>query len=318
MRFFFVLLPCVLLVGVSALQAQSGFVPTRAGLPSVLVRGKLRFYYTTQGEHAVAAGDANANGVPDAVEDAAAQTEAAFRLLVEGLGFPDPFKSPRFAGKVAFLDVHFLSRDLLKSNGLTYDEIQRFRRPGDAPDTGSLCFDLATSVQASANLTPAHEMFHIIQNGATFFKNRWYTEGTARWSEAALGLGGAGSARTTLRGSWPPAEDRWKALFEMTYDASPQFWEPMALALDPGGELTPALIPAEVRQMRYVNGEPVLKDLKLNGWKVIRQVLLELDREDDTAFQELKLARWSEDAQKSPANLPHIQRAILRAVEAAR
>lgn len=299
-------------------HAQSGFVAARAALPSVLVRGQMRFFYSTQGEHAVAPADANANGVPDLVEDAAAQTEAAFLLLVEGLGFPDPFKGPRYAGKTVFLDVHFLSRDLLKSNGLTYDEIQRFRRQGDPPDTGSLCFDVASSVQASVNLTPAHEMFHVIQNGATYFKNRWYTEGTARWSEAALGLGGAGSARTTLRGSWPPAEERWKALFEMTYDAAPQFWEPMALALDPAGALAEDQVPAAVRQMRYVNGEPVMKDLKLHGWKVVRQVLLELDREDDTAFQELKLAKWSEDAQKSPANLPYIQRAILRAVEAAR
>jgi len=46
---------------------------------------------------------------------------------------------------------------------VTFDEIQHYHRPGDPEGTGSLGFSVATSVHAPANLTPAHEMFHIFK-----------------------------------------------------------------------------------------------------------------------------------------------------------
>ncbi len=289
--------------------AQGTFSSVRGALPKVLVKDRIRVFYDTQGVHAVTVADANQNGVPDQVEDIATQTTSAWMLLIDGLGFPDPFKGERFE-KAAFLDVNLLSKDALKSNGITYDEMQRFNRPADPAGTLSLCFDVATPVHADTNLTPAHELFHVIQNGVTYFKNRWYSEGTARWSEAALGPGPAGSGKMGLRGSWPPDDARLKAIFEMSYDAAPQFWEPMAMALDKQGKIPAQRLPAALNDMRYVNGDPVLKDLDLSGWEIIRDVLVELGKVDDVAFKELSLQRWSEEAQKSPANLPYIYKAV--------
>lgn len=285
--------------------AQTG--AARASLTEVLVKGKMRFYYATEGPHAVQALDANGNGVPDQVEDIATQTQGAWLLLIDGLGFPDPFKGERFR-EARFLDVHLISKEVLKSNGVAYDEIQRFKKAGDPPGTGSLCFNVAASVQATTNLTPAHELFHLIQNGACYFKNSWYTEGTARWSEKALGLG----ARSTgLQGPWPPSGSTWEEINTLSYNAAARFWEPLARHADPAGDLPADQIPEAVKTMRYVNGEPVLKDLKLHGWEIIRDILVRLGEADDVAFRELGLKRWSEADQRSPANTIYIRQAVV-------
>ena len=170
---------------------------------------RLRIFYHVEGQHAVDLMDANANGIPDQVEDAMIQTQAAQALFVDVLGFPDPFQAERFRS-ARFLDIHFRHKDLLKTNGVTYDELQRFNRASDPPGTVTVCFNLATSVKPAANLTPAHEFFHIIQNSVVYFKNRWYTEGTARWSERALGLGDLGPKQILT--AWPLAAEKATAL----------------------------------------------------------------------------------------------------------
>lgn len=294
----------VLLLGCLSLPGQ--LPKARAELDHVHVQGRMRFFYTTSGQHAVDQTDANANGVPDQVEDMATQAQAAWLLLIDGLGFPDPFQGERFR-EAKFLDVHLINKEVLKSNGVAYDEIQRFNKAGDPPGTGSLSFNVATSVFAPRNLTPAHELFHIIQNGACFFKNPWYTEGTARWSEKALGLGGAGAG---LQGRWPPADTLWAKLDGMSYDAAAQFWDPMAKHVDAQGELPEDRVPQAVRTMTYVNGEPVLKDLKLHGWEVIRDILIELGAADAQAARERRLDKWSEKEQRSPENTPYIRQVI--------
>lgn len=269
---------------------------------------KARIHYHTEGQHAVDAADSNENGIPDQVEDIMTQTLAARMMFVEVLGFPDPLATERFK-TASFLDIHLRHKDVLKTNGVAYDELQRFNKPGDPKGTLSICFNVATSVKAPANLTPAHEFFHLIQHGVTFFKNRWFTEGTARWSERALGAGGLGPAR--ILPAWPLPEARMAEVSAMAYEASEHFWNPLAARLDKRGTLpeTPAL--EKLRAMRYTDGSPVLKDEELAGWQFIREVLLELGRVDDEAFRELGYDRWSEENQRSPRNDAFIFRAVM-------
>jgi hypothetical protein len=273
----------------------------------VCQRENIRIHYHTSGPHAVDGADADGNGVADQVEDIMTQTLAARKVFVEVLRFPDPFATERFQA-ASFLDIHLRHKDLLKSNGVAYDELQRFKKPGDPPGTLSLCFNVATSVKAPVNLTPAHEYFHLIQNGMTYFKNRWYTEGTARWSERALGAGGLGPAR--ILSSWPLPEDRMAEVAAMTYEASEHFWNPLAARFDTVGMLpeTPAL--EELRATKYSDGSPVLKDAELTGWAFIRAVLEELGRVDDEAFRQLGYESWSEDNQRSPMNDSFIFEAV--------
>jgi hypothetical protein len=191
---------------------------------------------------------------------------------------------------------------------VTYDELQRFKRPGDPEGTVSLCFNVATTIKAPANLTPAHEFFHLIQNSVTFFKNRWYTEGTARWSERALGTGGLGLERGS--GVWPLPEEKAASIFTMAYDASEQFWNPLCAKVDRDGTIPESPALERLQSMRYTDGTPVLKDVQLTGWRFIRDVLAGLDSVDDVAFRELGYDRWSEVNQRSPKNDAYILRVV--------
>lgn len=269
--------------------------------------GKIRVLYQLEGQHAIDAADANKNGVPDQVEDVLTQIVAARAMFVEVLGFPDPLETERFR-TASFIDVSFRHKDVLKSNGVAYDELQRYNRPGDPKDTLSIGFTVATSVKATGNLTPAHELFHLIQNSVTYFKNKWYAEGTARWSEKALGLGALGPAK--ILSAWPLPDEQNEAVFAMAYEAADQFWNPLAAKADDQGVIPESAALARVREMRYTNGTPVLKDLKLTGWKFVREMLQALDRADDVAFRELGYARWSEENQRSPKNNAYILRCV--------
>lgn len=269
---------------------------------------KIRIFYDTEGLHSVDPADADRSGLPDQVEDIAKQTWAAHALFVETLGFPDPFAGERFR-EAAFLDIHLLAKSQLKSNGVAYDELQTFRRPADPEGTKTLCFNVATSVKAPANLTPAHEYFHLIQYGATYFKNAWYSEGMARWSERALGAGGAGEIR--YDGPWPLPDDRVAALFDLSYRAAPEFWNPLAVRDDPGGAIPQDRLSRRLKELTYSNGAPVLEDLRLNGWELMREVLRELAKVDRVVFRELGYDRWSEANQNAKANSPFIYRAVL-------
>lgn len=268
--------------------------------------GKFRVRYQTEGPHAVAADDRNRNGVPDQVEDILTQVMAAHALFVEALGFPDPFETKRFRAATV-LDIRIRSKESLKANGVAFDELQRSSH-GDW-----IGMRVASSVHATTNLTPAHELFHLIQYGTSSFKNRWYTEGTARWSERALGAGGLGPERNL--DTWPLSPEQANAVFRMTYDASQHFWNPLAARLDAHGEIPDSSALQRLQAMRYIDGSPVLKDPNLKGWKFIREVILELGAVDDDAFRELGYDRWSEVNQFSPQNNDFILRAVERAVK---
>lgn len=293
------------------LASDGQAAPTNAPVQHVHHAGKIRLYYFTEGQHAVSTSDANTNGLPDQVEDTLTQTRAAWMLFVDVLGFPDPLKTERYRS-ASFLDIHFRHQDTLKANGVAYDELQRYNRRGDPKGTLSLCFNVATSVHAASNLTPAHEFFHVIQNSTTYFKNRWFTEGTARWSQYALGVGGLGTARKLE--AWPLAETNRAALFKMAYEASEHFWNPLCARDDAEGVLPDSPQLKLLAALRYADGSPVLKDNRLTGWRLICDVLAELDKADDMAFRELGYDRWTEENQRSPRNDPFILQAVARVV----
>jgi hypothetical protein len=267
--------------------------------------GKFQVRYQTTGEHAIALDDRNHNGVPDQAEDILIQVMAAHALFVEVLGFPDPFQTERFRSATV-LDIGIRSRDVLKCNGLAYDELQR-SKGGDW-----IGMKVAASVNAVSNLTPAHEFFHLVHYSTSYFKNSWFAEGTARWSERALGSGSLGPARRLE--AWPLSQGQAEAVFNMSYDASEQFWNPLAARLDANGVIpgSPAL--KRLRSMRYTDGSPVLRDLNLTGWRFIRDVIIELGVGDDAAFRKLGYDRWSEANQFSKQNNAFILGAVEQVV----
>ncbi len=292
---------------IAAVLVQAPLLLAQVPVKHVHQKDKIRVFYQLEGQHAVDLADENENGVPDQVEDVLTQIVAARTMFVEVLGFPDPLRTERFR-TASYIDVSFRHKDVLKSNGVAYDELQRYNKPGDPKGTLSISFTVATSVKAATNLTPAHEFFHLIQNSSTFFKNKWFAEGTARWSEKALGSGGLGQAK--IMSEWPLAEAQAAAVFAMSYEASDQFWNPLAAKADVKDVIPESPALARVQALSYTDGTPVLKDLNFTGWKFMREVLQALDEADDIAFRELGYERWSEENQRSPKNDVYIMRCV--------
>ena len=192
---------------------------------------EFRIYYTLEGDQALPAADRqdhDRDGVPDKIQSLALQLVTARRCYVEVLGLRHPFESPRYRGRVKFIDVNVWDLGGNK-NGMAGDAIVNYHRPSDPPEgVEVLTIDLSTKL-SPRNLSPAHELFHVFQNGYTLFKAPWYYEGTARWSEDLL-RAGAGEA-----GPLPATRAELEDLFKLSYDAS-RFWQALARATDPGGQ----------------------------------------------------------------------------------
>jgi hypothetical protein len=292
----------------------------------VHAQGRIRVFYQTSGRHAVDAADANGNGVPDRVEDVLTQALAAQKLWIEALGFPDPLASPRFAGANR-IHIYLRHRDELPTredrekkssvtiNGKAYSAIAKHRLDGDPPGSGCLQIRITSAIRASSSRTIAHEYFHLIQYGAFWFRPAWLLEGTARWSEKGLDAGALGPLGAFT--VWPPREEEIAVLSGLDYSAAPVFWNPLVRSLEAGGDgsLPDNDAVRELQTWRYTDGKPVLKDLRLTGWRFMRRLFAELSAGGDAALREEGRKKWTLANQRSPRNNPHILRAIERALD---
>lgn len=296
-------------------QARIALSQPKSPLPRHFVFEEFRLFYTVEGDSAVPTADRNENDVPDHIEDVAKQLWASHQLYCHVLKFPDPFESARYDG-VTCIEAYVRERSEIGGrNGVAYENPQRAKPiPEGMPTDRTLVMGIGNHVDARKNITPAHEMFHLIQYGATYFKNRWYLEGMARWSEHGLQLDGVGNIKYSEHGPWPHSPADLSEVFQMTYEAEFAVWNPLALRTDAIGLLPRDQLPAELVALRYSDGTPVLRDHLLNGAVVMRDVLNELAKQDDIAYQDLGYEDWSEDNQRSSQNDRYIYQAIMDAL----
>lgn len=279
----------------------------RAALDRRFVCEEFRIHYSLQGTHALpesASIDAQEAGSPVRIQDLAIQLLTARRCYVEVLGLRHPFESPRYKGRVRFVDVNVWALPGL--NGTAGDAVVNYHRDNDPPEgCDVLTIDLSNRL-SPANLSPAHELFHLFQNGYTQFKTPWYYEGVARWSEDLLRQG-RGAA-----GSLPATAADLEHLFELSYGAS-MFWEAMARQTDPVASVR---MPDHWRALHYPSsGRPVVEDLVFSGAPFLKTLLEELDEQDDLASRRFGLdaGNWPEDRQRSPDNNPYLWAAVIAA-----
>ncbi|RCS52698.1 hypothetical protein DTL42_07625 [Bremerella cremea] len=286
--------------------------PPKQRLDQTFVAGKFRIFYSLEGTSAVPADDKDQSGVPDRVEDIAKQLNVAHRLFCEVLEFPDPLTSERYPG-VTCIQVSLRQS---KSNGIAFDESGRARIIAQGqPGERALSITINNRVDPIKNVTPAHEYFHLIQYGATYFKNRWYLEGMTRWSEHGIATGDLGDVRYPAEGPWPQSQSQQNELTQLTYDAEFVLWNPIAQATDSQGHLPNSPAMRELAAVRYSDGTPVLADMNLRGYEVMREILLELGKVDDVAFQELGYQEWSEANQKSKQNDAYIYASSMKVLQ---
>lgn len=279
------------------------------------VRSPFRIFYAVEGKSAVPNIDRDSSGVPDHVEDVARQMWAARELFCGVLKFPDPLQSDRY-DDVDCIEVSLRERsEIGGGNGVAFESAQRAKKIDEGkPGDRTLVIAIGKHVQAPKNITPAHEFFHLIQYSTTFFKNKWYLEGMARWSEHALHTDGVGEIKYSPRGPWPQKNQHLPTLFDMSYDSETVLWNPIAVRSDPKGVLSAKDAPLELQRLQYSNGTPVVRDSLLNGAALMRDVLVELAKQDDIAFETLGYKDWSEDNQRSPKNNPFIYQAVMDAL----
>lgn len=277
----------------------------RVALDHVFVCEEIRIFYTLAGPDALPVDDrvdSDGDGVPDKIQNIALQLVTARRAYVQVLGLRPPLESPRYRDRVKFIEVNVWALD--GRNGSTGDGIVNYHRPTDPPEgVEVVTVDLAAKLSAG-NLSPAHELFHVFENGYSQFKNAWYYEGMARWSEDLLR---AGAGR---RGSLPANAQEVDALFKQSYDAS-RFWVTLAQQTEVDGKVT---IPPELSAVRYVgSGKPVVQDDLFFGAKWIKSLLEEFEREDHVISQEEKLdpLDWPEARQRAAQSNPRIWKAVV-------
>ena len=186
----------------------------RENLDKVYKIDKFRVFYTLKGKNKLEdKTDTNKNNIPDIVENIGLQLDTANKLFSNVLGFKQPFFSQRYKKDVKYIDIHLLS---LKYNGESGDGVIQYNYKIIKQNTKTLSIAISNTIKAK-NLTPLHELFHTYQNGYSMFKNRWYTEGTARWSEFAF------KKRTGKQHNLPSNEKQIEKLLNRTYDAK-YFW----------------------------------------------------------------------------------------------
>ena len=287
----------------------------RSVLTDHYVRSPFRIFYAIDGKSAVPNIDRDSSGLPDHVEDVAKQLWAARELFCGALKFPDPLQSERYDG-VDCIEVSLRERsEIGGGNGVAFESAQRAKKiDAGKPSDRTLVIAIGKHVESPKNITPAHEFFHLIQYSTTYFKNRWYLEGMARWSEHGLHTDGVAEVTYSPRGPWPQKNQHLPILFDMSYDAETVLWNPIAVRSDPKGVLSAKDAPLELQRLRYSDGTPVVRDSLLNGAALMRDVLTEMAKQDDIAFDTLGYKDWSEDNQRSPKNNPFIYQAVMDAL----
>lgn len=281
----------------------------REALNQVYKIGIFRIFYTLRGPDALPLSkrkDNNKNGIPDYVEDIALQMQTADKIYSEALGFIHPLMNARYFNRVKGIDIHLLH--LSHKHGSTGDAIVSYRyRYISVEKYPVLSIKISNNLRLGTR-TPAHELFHIYQNGYSMFKNRWYTEGTARWSEFALKRG-TGETRPL-----PHDIKRLQTLLEQTYGTK-YFWNRLTKLCGTAEEFP---VTDTLRSARYITlKKSIIEDNHLNGYDFMRSFFKMLDYTDNIASKQRGIDpyMWRESLQKSDKNNPYILWSLRKTIE---
>jgi hypothetical protein len=155
-------------------------------------------HYTTEGNEAVPAQDADANGISDFIDAAARSWETVWNREIGQLGYPAPLGTP--AQK-----FHVYYRDLRSYYGVTYPDNVVLQQTSPVPlGTASAYIvvenDFAEGFppndedvtgnevirSGALKVTQAHEFMHAIQFNINVYQSGWLFESHATWAEDAV------------------------------------------------------------------------------------------------------------------------------------
>lgn len=243
--------------------------------------------------------DINSNGVPDIVEDIATQLNAAREVFKDVFNFPDPLDSPRFKNATS-IEIDIEEKEVMKVNGQAFSASRKNSKHD--PNERALHIKVSNTFDPHKNPTPTHEYFHLIQYGTTYFRNGWYLEGMARWSEDAVR-----KIKKYPSGADVPVKLKNEAaenqIFEGKYKIAEEFWYPLAVNMK-----DKATIPSNImNKYKYVDGSPVFHDNIFYGANVMRKVLQTMKSKENIAAEQFGgVQKWRKDGQRAAQNNPII------------
>jgi hypothetical protein len=283
----------------------------------------IRVFYTQSGPHALYSNaDINRNGVPDIVEDAALHLDTV-RQIFNRNGFRDPLTSPRFR-QAESIDIDFLNFDVYSpeitdKRGLSFSAVTRY--PGSSIRADKCSISMAINSALKGNhervkdfLIP-HELFHLYQYGYTMFRASWFLEGMAKWAEWVTLAENDRNPRlwnTPLPSSLQELNEQ-VLLNPNPYDVR-HFWNRLAELVKK--KEFPMIIPPELRDRKFADGTPVIKDNIWRGRALMLKILEGLDAEDDVVGQEKNLPpyAWANEDQRAAIHNPRLMKIVQRAL----
>lgn len=273
---------------------------------------RFRIFFQKEGEHAVPETDVNNNGIPDFVENIAIQMQVAHHIFCNLVQFPDPLTSKRYSN-THYIDVRLFSPTKMKeANGIAFDKAS----PSGEKRRRSLIIYISTKIDPKTNFTPTHEYFHQVQNGVTYFKNPWFYEGLARWSEDAVGDRGIIKSQDDQNKNIFKVlgnDQEMKLIFQGSYHVEQALWLPLIKSLTETKYQLPKNDP--ILNTKYTDGSAVMKDFSFDGAPFIRRYLLTLGKASQNSYIKNNFDKWSEENQRSPLNNQYILQALEEAVE---
>ena len=272
-----------------------------AALPTasaaIYQQGIIYVIYDEEGEHSVKnKADLNANGVPDVIEDIATQINAARELFKDVFNFPDPLASSRFK-EVTSIEIDILSKESM--NNKTGQALSGFRRQSKHdPNERAARIRIANTVNPHKTSTPEHEYFHLVQYASTYFRNKWFLEGMASWSQDSISAmkeypDGKNVAQTL------ESQAALEEIYQKSYGTAKLLWYPLAVS-----KHDKATIPSDLmKKYKYVDGSPVFEDNIFYGPNVMLAVLRELKANEEVAGANYaSVNQWRKEGQRDDRN----------------
>ena len=258
-------------------------------------QGIIYVIYDEAGERSVTnKTDVNSNGVPDVIEDIATQVNAAREVFQGVFNFPDPLNAARFKN-VSSIEINIEARDALKFNGLAYSTVRK--KSAHDSNERALHFKVANTINPHTSSTPAHEYFHLVQYSATYFRNAWYLEGMARWSQDSVTkINYPDGADIHFKLKSKSAEEK---IFKGKYDMADFLWYPLAVNMRDKVTLPAKL----VAKYKYVDGAPVFQDDIIFGPNVMLKILRALKSKENFAAEKFGgVKEWRKKGQRAELN----------------
>ncbi len=296
---------------IPALQTPQKRQPPRwatntAALDKLYQVEEFRLFYTTEGKHALPEKhqtDKNKNNTPDYIEDIAAQLVTAKYIYLNVLELKHPFEGNRYKGRVKYFDVNILGE--FRVNGSAGSRVVRYNHPID-PDGGfpALTITIKNTIDVT-NLTPAHELFHEFQYGYTLFKNSWYLEGMARFSQYLF------KSEVPPTTNFPSTKKERDRLLQQSYDAC-SFWQMMFASIQDRREFK---VPEKIKQRKYITvNKRIFEGGSFNAVHAFKLFLEEYDKVDDEVSRKARLNPiiWDDRIQKAKRNNIYLWPATLR------